>query len=154
MGKRSKLRAKWRKNRNFLRSCRTFRQASRRAPPRADPYPKVARPSIRCSNPVGWPVYRCQQPFDTFFLFFGGANPENPRQTGCRRRFSLGAAIFPQPRRRKTKERRDVWTLAINRPPLRGLSPGPAMESRALLSAGPADGCLAPNISGKVDLVS
>src|SRR3989442_1031072 len=49
----------------------------------------------------------------------------------------------------KQKERGDVWTFAINRPPLRGLSPWPTMKSRSLLSAESHRGCLATDFSGK-----
>src|SRR5437879_8181233 len=49
----------------------------------------------------------------------------------------------------KQKERGNVWTFAINRPPLRGLIPWPTMKFRSLLSAEPHRGCLARNISGK-----
>src|SRR2546428_14114911 len=55
----------------------------------------------------------------TFFLFFGGANPGNPHQTGCRWRSASALRYSLSRAAEKQKQRDDVWTLAINRPPLR-----------------------------------
>src|SRR5213080_768056 len=58
---------------------------------------------------------------DSFFLFFGGANMEQTHQLQCGQRMGLSHEITLVAPPKNKKKRVVVWSLAINRPPLRGL---------------------------------
>src|SRR5216117_1386920 len=58
---------------------------------------------------------------DSFFLFFGGANMEQTHQLQCGQRMGLSHDITLVAPPKNKKKNVVVWSLAINRPPLRGL---------------------------------